>query len=85
MRKIAVVGGDLRYAYLAKILAKYADARGIFMEKSEIDGMVKGDEAWLRRADCMVLGTPTRFPLSESTPNMEDFAAVPCISCFPAI
>ncbi len=70
--KIAVLGGDERFAWLVKLLRdKGIDARGAWMERAEAPGVKECGEDWALAADVMILGWPLRCQLSAGTPDIE--------------
>ena len=62
---IAVIGGDLRAAYLAQRLARRLDARAIALERADLPGMKCAPPEEIGSASYLVLNSPVQMKLTE--------------------
>ncbi len=64
--KAAVIGGDVRFAYLAKLLLeKGIDAFAVGLEKAGVDGISHASKAEIRSAEWLILNSPLKTELAE--------------------
>ena len=72
--KIAVAGGDLRFAYLTRLLClRGQDARALFMEDANLENVAFCNAQWAQAADLVMLGWPAKFPLADHVPDIKGF------------
>ena len=64
--KAAVIGGDVRFAYLAKLLCeKGIDACAVGLERAGVEGIIHAPKEEIARAEWLILNSPLKTDLSE--------------------
>ena len=73
---VAIIGGDLRNAYLARLLAaRGLDARTVGLERAGIPGLRTARPEEVKNAACLVMNAPPQMGLAENPTDAADILA----------
>ena len=74
--EVAIIGGDLRFAYLTQLLRDHGlDARAVALERAELPGLCRDKLDAIGEAEYLVLNSPVRPTLAPRPVDLESVLA----------